>query len=104
MRTEPDDSPTTALALLERTVPGEDHALTESSRPAVSCDIGELFLAELQVRRERLRHWLRLLSEEAGLSGGDFPGVKGSRHKCRGPRRPACTERRLRARRGCTAA
>ena len=104
MKTEPDDSPTTALALLERTVPGEDHALTESSRPAVSCDIGELFLAELQARRERLRHWLNLLSDEVRLSGGGIPVAEGSRHKCRGPRLPPRAERRLGARRHSTAA
>ena len=104
MKTEPDDSPTTALALLERPVPGEDHALTESSRPAVSCDIGELFLAELEVRRERLRHWIRLLSEEARLSGGGIPVAHGPRHKCRGPRLATRAEPPLRARRHSTAA
>ena len=104
MKTEHDDSLTKALALLERTVPGEDHALTESSGSPVSCDIGELFLAELQARRERLRHWISLLSEEARSSGGRVPVVRGSRHKCRGPGLPPRAERRLGARRHSTAA
>jgi hypothetical protein len=103
MKTEPDDSSTTALALLERTVPGEDHALAESSRSPLSCDIGELFLAELQTRRERLRHWITLLSEEARSSGGGIPVAGGSRHKCRGPRLPS-RAKRLRARSHSTAA
>jgi hypothetical protein len=104
MKTEPDDSPTTALALLERTVPGEDHALTESSRPAVSCDIGELFLAELQARRKRLRYWIRLLSEEASLGDGCAADVRGPRYICRGQRLPPRSERRLGAQRHYTAA
>jgi hypothetical protein len=104
MKTEYDDSPTAALALLERTVPGEDHASMESSHSPVSCDIGELFLAELQARRERLRHWINLLSEEARLSGGGIPAAHGSRYKCIGPRPPARAKRRLPARRRSTAA
>jgi hypothetical protein len=98
MKTEHDDSPATALAQLERTVPGEDHAPTELSHSAGSGDIGELFLAELEARRERLRHWISLLSEEARLSGGRIPMADGSRHKCRGPRLPSRAARRLRAR------
>jgi hypothetical protein len=104
MKTEHDDSPTTASGLLERTVPGENHALTESSCSPVVCDSAEWFLAELQARRERLRHWINLLSEEARLSGGRMPVAQGSRYKCRGSRLPAGSERRLRARRHSTAA
>ena len=105
MKTEHDDSPTKALAWLEQTVPGEDHAVTESSRPPVSCDsdIGELFVAELQARRERLRHWISLLSEEARVSGGGVPVVRGSRYKCRGSELPPRAKRRLGARRHSTA-
>jgi hypothetical protein len=104
MKTEHDDSPATALALLERTAPGEDHALTESARSPVPGDIGELFLAELRARRERLRHWLSLLSEEARSGGGRIPVVHESRYKCRGPRMHVRMERRVRARRHSTAA
>jgi hypothetical protein len=104
MKTEHDDSLRKALALLERTVPGKDHAVTESSRSPVSCDIGELFLAELQARRERLRHWISLLSEEARVSGGRLPGVSGSRYKCKGLALPSRAERRLDARSQATAA
>ena len=106
MKTEHDDSLTKALALLEQTVPSEDHALKGSSRPPISCDsdIGELFLAELQARRERLKHWISLLSEEARASGGGVPVVRGSRHKCRGLELPPRAKRRLGSRRHSTAA
>ena len=105
MKTEHDDSPTKTLARLPQTVPGEDRAVTESSGLPVSCDsdIGELFLAELQARRERLRHWISLLSEEAGLSGGGVAVVRGSRHKCRRLELPPRAKRRLGARRHSTA-
>jgi hypothetical protein len=103
MKTE-HDALTKALALLERSVPGEDRAMTESSLSPVSGDIGELFLAELQARRERLSHWIRLVSEEARLNGGCAPVVPGSRHKCRGLQIPPRSERRLGARRHPTAA
>jgi len=104
MKTEHDDSLTKALSLLERRVPGKDRALTESSDSPVSCDIGELFLAELQARRERLRHWISLLNEEARLITGRAPVFRGSRHKCRGPALPPRAERRLASRRRSAAA
>ena len=104
MTTKHHDSLTKALALLQQRVPGEDRAVTESSLSPVSCDIGELFLAELQARRERLRHWLRLLSEEARQSDRCAPVVRGSRHQCRGLELPSRAERRLGARRHSTAA
>jgi hypothetical protein len=87
MKTE-HDAPTKALALSERTVPGEDRAAAESSFSPVSGDIGDLFLAELQARRKRLNHWIRLVREEARLNGGCAPVVLGSRHKCRGLQLP----------------
>ena len=106
MTSEHDDSLTKALARLQQTVSGEDHAVMESSRPPVSCesDIGELFLAELEGRRERLRYWISLLSEEAHLSGGGVPMVRGSHHKCRRLALPSRAKRRLGARRHSTAA
>jgi hypothetical protein len=97
MKTKHDDSPLKALALLPQAVPGDDRLATESSLSPVSCDLGELFVAEMQARRERLSHWLRLLSEEARLNGGCAPAPGSSRYKCRG-------ERRLSARRHSTAA
>ncbi len=87
MKTER-DTLTKALALIERTVPGEDRAAAESSPSPVSGDIGELFVAELQARRKRLSHWIRLVSEEARLNGGCAPVALGSRHKCRGLQSP----------------
>jgi hypothetical protein len=104
MKPEHDDAPAKALALLQRTAPGEDRAVTESSLPPVSGDIGELFLAELQARRERFKHWMRLVSEEARLNGGCAPVVRGSRPKCRALQLSPRAERRLGARRHSTAA
>jgi hypothetical protein len=103
MKTE-HDAPTKTLAPLQRIVPGEDRGVTEPSLSPVSGDIGELFLAELQARRERLNHWIRLVSEEARLNGGCAPVVRESRHKCRGLQFPPRAERRLGARRHPTAA
>ena len=105
MKTEHDDPLTKALARLQQTMSGEDHAVTESSRPPVSCDsdIGELFAAELQARRERLEYWISLLSEEARSSAEGVPVVRGSRHKCRRLEFPPRAKRRLGARRHSTA-
>ena len=103
MKTGKDDTLTKALALLQRTVPGADHAVKRPSLSPVSGDVGELFLAELQTRRERLRHWISLLSEEARVSGGGVPVVRGSRYKCRRRGLPPRAKRRLGARRHSTA-
>ena len=99
MKTEHNDSLAKALALIEQTVTGEDRALMESSLSSVSCDVVELFAAELRARRERLRHWISLLSEEMRLSGGLMPVVYESRHKCSGPRSPRRAKRQLGAQR-----
>ena len=73
----------------------DDRAVTESALSPVSGDISELFLTELQARRERLKHWIRLVSEEARLTGGCAAVDSGSRYKCRGPRIPPRAGRRL---------
>ena len=104
MKTGHDDTVTKALALLQKTMPSEDRALKGPSFSSVSDDVGELFLAELQARRERLKHWIRLVSEDARRNGGRAPVVRGTRHKCRGTRIPPCAERRLGAPRHATAA
>ncbi|MGA2269671.1 MAG: hypothetical protein ABSH44_14485 [Bryobacteraceae bacterium] len=104
MKTKQDDCLTEALTRLRQTAAGEGQARKELSASPVSSDIGELFLAELQARRERLKHWIRLLNEEARLGDGCAPVVCGSRHKCRGLGLPPHAERRLSARRHSTAA
>lgn len=104
MKPEHDDSLTEALTLLRKTVLSEDHALKGYSLSPDSCDIGGLFLAELQARRERLKHWIQLLEEEARLSGGRASVACGSRHKCRRLGLPPGVERRLGAWRHSTAA
>jgi hypothetical protein len=104
MKTEHDDCLTKALTLLRQTALSEGQALKGSSLSPVSCDIGELFLAELQARRERLKRWIHLLNEEARLSAGCAPVVRASRHNCRGLGLPPHAERRLGARHHPTAA
>jgi hypothetical protein len=104
MKTGHDDTLTKALALLQRTLPGEDRVVKGPSLSPVSGDVGELFLAELQARRERFQRWIGLLHEEARQGGGSAPVVCGSRHKCRGLRIPPRAERRLGAPRHFTAA
>jgi hypothetical protein len=82
----------------------DDRAVTESTFSLVSGDIGELFLTELQARRERLKQWIRLVSEEARRNGGRTAVVRRSRYKCRGPRIPPRARRRLGAQRHSAAA
>jgi len=104
MKTEHDDSPTEALTLLRQTVASEGQALKGPPPSPVSSDIGELFLAELRARRERLRYWIGLLSEESRLSDGYTPVPGDSRYMCRGLGLPPRAERRSGARRHSTAA
>ena len=84
MKSGHDDPLIKALALLSRSVLSDDGASKRSLSP-VSGDIGEMFLAELQARRERLKNWLRLLKEEARVTGESGLVARGSRYKCRGP-------------------
>jgi hypothetical protein len=81
----------------------DDRAVTESTS-SVSGDIGELFLTELRARRERLKQWIRLVSEEARRNGGRTAVSRRSRYKCRGPRIPPRAARRLGAQRHSAAA
>jgi hypothetical protein len=104
MKTGHDDSLMEALTLLRRTLPGEGRPRKGSSLGPISSDVGDLFLAELQSRRERLKHWIRLLSEEARLSRGSAPVVCGSRHRCRGLAIAPRAARGLSVRRHSTAA
>jgi len=104
MKTEHDDTLMKALALLQKAMPGEDRALRGSSLSPASDDVCELFLVELQARRERLKHWIRLVSEGARLNGGRAPVVCGTRHKCRGTGLPPRAERRPIASQHSTAA
>jgi hypothetical protein len=51
-------------------------------------DLGELFLAELRSRRERLAKWLELLQAEAHIETAPVRAVHRPRHRCRA--RAAC--------------
>jgi hypothetical protein len=65
-------------------------AAPDSSFAGRPDDLGELFLAELRSRRERLAKWLDLLHAEAGRQPVSSRQARRSRHLCRGhaSRRP----------------
>ncbi len=77
-----------ALQLIRQTALKEPAAGTES--PAPSSDPAELFLVELQSRRERLQELLRLIREEAACDSSLSSPARKSAPKCRrresGPR------------------
>ena len=70
-----------ALQLIRQTALKETGAGAES--PAPSSDLAELFLVELQSRRERLQQWLRLISQEAACDSSSFSPPSKAVHKCR---------------------
>ena len=67
---------------LQKTVLEEVSAARDSSLAPIRPDPGELLLAELRMRRERLRNLLRLINEEARLEEGFTRNSRG-RHQCR---------------------
>lgn len=69
MKAEPHDSLTPAS-----TLPCQA-GLSQGRAGTVPSDVGELFLAELQARRERLRQWIRLLSVEAAARAVRTPAA-----------------------------
>ena len=76
------DSLTQAVELLRKTVLSERRA---ARRPSTA-DIGELFVAELQERRQRLQQWLRLINAEASgkpCGAGAMVRTRASTHRCR---------------------
>jgi hypothetical protein len=89
-----------ALQLIRQTALREPAANAES--PAPSSDLAELFLVELQSRRERLRQWLRLISQEAACDSSLSSPSRKAAHKCRsqasgtahGPNRTHANRRR----------
>jgi hypothetical protein len=69
---------------LQRAAIGDARAGRDSGA-AASLDTGDLVLAELRLRRDRLKHLIRLLSEEARLEeGAGHAPCCASRHRCRG--------------------
>ncbi len=67
---------------LQHTVLGEAGAARDSSLAPMPADVGEAVLAELRLRRERLRHLIRLISQEARLEQGAARNSSG-RTRCR---------------------
>ncbi len=69
---------------LQQMVLGDARAARDSSRAPLHQDVGELILAELRVRREKLKRLIRLLREEAILEEPARPShCASTRHKCR---------------------
>jgi len=67
MKAKSNDNLNRALTLLRRTARNTQparHGLRNGRTP----DIGELFLAELRVRRAHLKQWIEVLSREARAS------------------------------------
>ncbi len=81
------DALSETLKGLQQTVLGDARAARDSS--LAPADIGELVLAELRTRRERLKNLIRLLNEEARLSENHGRTSVG-RHKCRRHSHPVC--------------
>ncbi len=70
------------LKVLQQTVLGEAWAARDSSLAPAPADLCEVVLAELRLRRERLRHLIRLISQEARLEQGAARNSSG-RTRCR---------------------
>ena len=72
------DSLTRTLRQLQPGTPGDDSAHAQEAPSTICIDIGDLFLAELRMRRERIKVLIRLVNEEADRSRG-----QGRSRKCR---------------------
>jgi hypothetical protein len=84
MKVKSSDPVAEALGLLRQA--GEMPPLPvqgEPTFPGIAEDLGELFLAELRCRRERLAKLLELLHAEARLEGVRTRVARRSRHQCR---------------------
>ncbi len=76
------DSLTEMLKGLQQTVLGEARASRDSSLAPMPSDLCELVLAELRLRRERLKHLIRLINQEARMEEG-IARASAGRHRCR---------------------
>jgi hypothetical protein len=63
------DNLTKALALLKQTARTAQAASRRPPNARKPLDIGELFLAELRVRRAHLQEWMEVLNSEAVRAG-----------------------------------
>jgi hypothetical protein len=84
MKVESSDPVAEALGILRQA--GEMPPMPmqgDSTFPGIAEDLGELFLAELRCRRERLAKWLELLHAEARMEGVRVRLALRSRHQCR---------------------
>lgn len=69
---------------LKRTVLTDARAARDSSLAPTSSDFGETFLAELRLRRERLKDLVRLIHAEMRLErSAGCAGQHPARHPCR---------------------
>jgi len=78
MKVTDNDALMEAAKLLRKTVLNGRRGAGERT----SAEIGELFLAELQARRQRLQQWLRIIHAEAGV-GGAAVRACGPARRCR---------------------
>ncbi len=69
MSEKSNDNLTKALALLKQTARSAQAASRRPPNAREPLDIGELFLADLRVRRAHLQEWMEVLNSEAVRSG-----------------------------------
>jgi len=67
---------------LQQVVLADAYASRDSSLAPAPSDLGELLLAELRARRERLKRLIRLINEEARLEEGSARASR-PHHRCR---------------------
>jgi len=102
MRVSSMDGLIEALRLLQAAPRNHNGMGTHSEAEATSGDLVELFLAELRMRRKRLKQWIRLLSHGEGRAGQAavtrprYGGAAAAerRRKSRSPRRTALRKMR----------
>jgi hypothetical protein len=93
MNTKSNDNLNKALTLLKQTARSAQTTTVSSSRRADRSDLGELFLAELRMRRAHLREWIDMLNQEAdGETAAPVrrPVARIAPRVCRGRHRKAC--------------
>jgi len=92
MTSKSNDNLKKALTLLKQTARGAQPPTKRAPRGGGPPDLGELFLAELRMRRAHLREWIEMLNQEAdGEAAPRFEAaaVRLAPQTCRGTHRHA---------------
>jgi hypothetical protein len=95
MTTKSSDNLKKALTLLQQTAVSAQSPAKRTARQA-GPDIGELFLAELRIRRVHLRKWIDMLNQEADRVAAprlQAATVRAASQTCRGRNRQAFAAR-----------